>query len=213
MASDKPSIIIVGGGGHALSVADSIHRLSVYDMIGYTDLRDFGKGLKYIGDDSCLKRLYDEGVSHAAICVGYMGGSCIRDKLYADLKQIGFDFPIIVDPSAILSDTAKIDEGTFIGKNAVVNSGAVIGRMCIINTGAIVEHSSAIGDFSHIAIGAAICGDVSIGEHTLVGANATILQGVKIGRNSIVGAGSIVLDDVPEDTCVVGVWKRASDKN
>lgn len=199
-------IVLIGGGGHALSVADAIMNGKTYEIVGYTDLYDAHSNLRYLGTDDILESLYKNGVINAAITVGYLGKSNIRDRLYKMAKQAGFRLPKIIDPSAVVSDSADVGEGIFIGKKAVVNAGAKIGKMCIINTGAIIEHNNQIGDYSHIAVGAALCGDVCVGEHTLIGANATIIQGVKIGMNTIIGVGSVVLGDVPGNSRVVGVW-------
>ena len=198
-------IVLIGGGGHALSVADAIISRESYEVAGYTDAADTHIPLRYLGTDDILESLFKKGIVNAAITVGYLGKSSIRDRLYHMAKQTGFRLPAIIDSSAVISDSAHVDEGVFIGKHAVVNAEARIGRMCIINTGAIVEHNNRIGKYSHIAVGAVLCGDVSVGEHTLIGANATIIQGVHIGMNAIIGAGSVVNRDVPDKGRVVGV--------
>ncbi|WP_276947872.1 NeuD/PglB/VioB family sugar acetyltransferase [Acetatifactor muris] len=198
-------IVLIGGGGHALSVADAIVNGVNYKIMGYTDLSDNHIPLRYLGTDDILKSLFERGVMNAAITVGYLGKSNIRDRLYYMVKQTGIRLPEIIDPSAVISATADVGEGVFIGKNAVVNAGTKIGKMCIINTGAIIEHNNRIGEYSHIAVGAVLCGDVHVGEHTFIGANATIIQGVQIGMNVIIGAGSIVIGNVPDNGRVIGV--------
>ena len=205
-------IVLIGGGGHMQSVADAITSGEKYEIIGYTDLFDAHINLRYLGTDDILESIYAKGITCAAITVGYLGKSSLRDRLYDMVKQTRFRLPQIIDPSAVVSDSADIGEGVFVGKNAVVNAGAKIGKMCIINTGAIIEHNNQVGDYSHIAGGAVLCGDIHVGEHTLIGANATIIQGVKIGMNSIIGAGSIVLNDVPENSRVVGVSGGGTNK-
>ncbi|WP_276951198.1 acetyltransferase [Acetatifactor muris] len=201
-------IVLIGGGGHALSIADTIINGKKYEIVGYTDVADVHSPLRYLGTDEILECLLDRGVINAAITVGYLGKSSIRDRLYYRAKQAGFRLPKIIDPSAVVSGTADVGEGVFIGKNAVVNAGAKIGKMCIINTGAIIEHNNQIGEYSHIAVGATLCGDVRVGEHTLIGANATIIQGVHIGMNTIIGAGSVVIGDVSDNSRVIGVGGR-----
>lgn len=198
-------IVLIGGGGHTLSVADSIINGKNYEIVGYTDVSDTHILLRYLGTDDILENVFKKGVVNAAITVGYLGKNNIRDRLYNMTKKAGFRLPKIIDPSAVVSSSADIGEGVFIGKNAVVNAGAKIGKMCIINTGAIIEHNNRIGEYSHIAVGATLCGDVCVGEHTLIGANSTIIQEVNIGMNTIIGAGSVVVGNVPENSRVVGV--------
>lgn len=198
-------IVLIGGGGHALSVADAVISGNQYEIAGYTDVRDTRIPLRYLGTDAVLESLPGKGILNAAVTVGYLGGSRIRETLYQRAKQAGLRLPAVIDPSAVISGTAEVGEGVFIGKRAVVNGGARIGRMCIINTGAIIEHNNRIGEYSHIAVGAVLCGDVQAGAHTFIGANATIIQEVQIGMNAVIGAGSVVIGNVPDNGRVVGL--------
>ncbi len=203
-------IVVIGYGGHAKSVIDSIKATQIYEVAGYTDVEyKQADNIPYLGTDGCLKLIYEQGIQNAAFGLGFMGKSFTRNKLYEWVKEIGFDLPLIIDPSAVVSSTAQIGEGTFIGKRAIVNSEASIGKMCIINTGSIIEHENRIGDYTHIAVGTVLCGNVKIGSQCLVGANSTIIQGISIGNNTIVGAGSVVLTDVGNNETIVGVPAKA----
>lgn len=204
-------IILVGFGGHAKSVADSIIKCGQYSIIGYVDPVDNGEysGIKYIGDDDVLEYYHnDKGVDNAFICVGFMGESDLRDRLYSKLKKIGYKIPSIVDDTAILAADVTLGEGVYIGKGAIVNSASAIGNMAIINTGAIVEHDNSIGAFSHVAVGSRLCGSVTIGEHCLIGTGATIIQGVSAGNDSIIGAGAVVTKDISGNCTAFGVPAR-----
>lgn len=204
-------IILIGYGGHAESMADSIRQLETYEIVGYTDKEPLDKtyDYPYLGDDSVLQSLFDKGIRYAAICIGYLGESYIRDDLYRMVKKIGYQLPAIIDKTAILANNRAIGEGSFIGKGVVVNARSSIGKMCIINTRAIIEHENQIGDFSHVSVNAVLCGNVSVADHVFIGANSTVIQGKKIQANSQIGAGSVVLDDVPENTKVYGLWKKS----
>lgn len=193
-------IILLGSGGHAGSVMDSIIQLKQYEIAGFIEREPAEEttdaGLPIIGTDNDLKAIYDAGIRNAFVTIGYLGKGNVRERIYNRLKQIGYRLPSIIDPSAILADKVLIEEGTFVGKRAVINANSHIGKMSIVNTGAIVEHDNEIGDFSHIAVGSVLCGNVKIGEKTLIGANATVIQGIKVGSNVIVGAGTTVRHEI-----------------
>lgn len=184
------NIVLVGFGGHAKSVADSIERQGKFSIIGYTDFAEHKSKYPYLGTDDVLPDIFKKGTVNACICVGYLGKGNVREKLYLKLKEIGFCLPVILDPSAVVSDSAVIHEGTFIGKLCVLNADAVIGKCCIINTGAVIEHESVIGDFSHISVGTILCGQVKVGRGAFVGANATVIQCRDVNEYEIVPAGS-----------------------
>ena len=185
-------LILVGFGGHGKSVADTIERAGEYRIIGYTDVEDRNVPYPYLGTDDGLQMYYDSGIKYACVCIGYMGKGNVRNNLYEKLTSIGFELPVIIDPSAIVSDSAWVGEGTFIGKNSVINAEVNVGKMCIINTNSLVEHECDVGDFSHIAVGAVLCGQVKIGKGSFIGANATIVQNSELEDNAFVGANKMI---------------------
>ena len=206
-------IVIIGGGGHARSVLDSILSREEYEVVGYTDTHISNIPLNYLGTDDVLEELFQHNITFAAFGIGYLGKNYLRDTIFKRLKEIGFKFPAIIDRSAEIAQDAVIGEGAFVGKKAVINAGSKIGCMCIINTQATIEHTNTIGDYTHISVGATLCGDVTVGDHCLVGANATVIQGIKIGQKAIIGAGTTVLRDVLPRNVVVGTLPRMLDRS
>lgn len=200
-------IILLGLGGHAHSVVDSIEQAGKYNIIGFLDTEEMqGKNYKdyrVLGTDDLLQKYFDEGVRNAFITIGFMGKGNIRNQLYRQIKDIGFTVPNIIDRTAVVSENTDLEEGIFVGKRAVINANAHIGKMCIINSGAIVEHDCKIDEFSHIAVGSVVCGGAVVGNQTLIGANATVIQERKIGNGCIIGAGTIIRKDVEEKSMVV----------
>ena len=130
-----------------------------------------------------------------------IGNNYFRKKV---TRKIGADYISAIHPTAVLSESAIIDEGTVVMANAVINSEAKVGKHCIINTGSIVEHDCKLDDFVHISPQAALAGAVEIGEGAHIGISACVIQGVKIGKWSTIGAGAVVIQDVPDFAVVVG---------
>lgn len=205
-------IILIGAGGHAKSVIDTIETGGNYDIVGFVSNESVGKKIYKdyvcIGHDDDLDEIYASGIRNAFVCIGYMGHGNIRNELYNMLCKKGFCVPAIIDASAVVGNSAVIAEGVFVGKRSIVNANSVIDKMAIINSGAIIEHDSHIGGFSHIAVGAVCAGNTQIGCNSLIGANATIIQGISIGDNCIVGAGAVVVKNVEDNITVCGVPAR-----
>lgn len=193
-------ILMLGIGGHAHSVVDSIEQGGKYSIVGFLDKAE-KKGERFrdyrvLDTDDALSKYYNSGIRNAFIAVGYMGKNGIRSRLYYQLKRIGYTLPNIIDNSAIIASDLSLEDGIFVGKKAVINANVQIEKMCIINTGAIIEHDCKVGAFSHISVGSILCGNVCVGKETFVGANAVVIQGKSVGDACIIGAGTTVVKNV-----------------
>ena len=109
-----------------------------------------------------------------------------------------------IHAKAVISRTAKIEEGSVVMAGAIINAEAKIGKHCIINTGSCIDHECKIGDYVHISPHTTLCGNVVVGEGTWIGAGSVVIPGIKIGRWSQIGAGSIVTKDIPDGWLAYG---------
>ncbi len=202
------NLILIGGGGHCRSVLDSIKSTNRFNIAGIIDLeQNVGSlinGVKVIGTDEDYEKIFSEGINFAFITIGSVTSTSLREKTYHKLSTIGFEFPSIIDSTAIISSNVKIGKGTFVGKGAIINSNSQIGHSCIINTGSIIEHDCVIEEFCHIAPGSTLSGGVKVGKSTLIGTNSTVIQGIKIGSNTIIGAGSVVVKNIKSNSKAYG---------
>jgi UDP-perosamine 4-acetyltransferase len=210
LRESNPKLLMVGAGGHARVLQELLAEAGIA-LSGYVAPAD-GSSL-LVGD---LQR-YDEAelVSGEGNVdpidfllvngIGSAGPITARARVYAQLKQAGFNFLQLDAQTAHISESALLSEGVQVLHKAVVHTDARIDENTIVNTGAIVEHHNVIGANCHIAIGAVLGGMVEVGDNTHVGANATVLQGVKIGSNCIIGAGAVVTRDVPDNQTAIGV--------
>ncbi len=205
-------LVLVGGGGHCKSVIDAVIRSHEFDEIVITDASaPVGTkimGISVVGSDDMLEKLRADGFEYAFVTIGSIKSTTLRHKVVSSLNDLGYKFPVIIDPSAIVSQSAFVGDGTFIGKNVVLNAEAEVGQHCIINTGTIIEHECSIGEFTHVAVGAVICGGCQIGADCLIGTGSTIIQGIQIGSNSIIGGGALVNSNLADGCTAVGVPAR-----
>jgi sugar O-acyltransferase (sialic acid O-acetyltransferase NeuD family) len=189
----KEKIVLIGGGGHCHSVIDVIELTNKYEIIGIVDTKEnIGKkvlGYEIIGCDDDLETIF-LSCKNALITIGQIKTSDLRIKLFDKLKDIDFNFPVIISPIAYVSKHATIDEGTVIMHHALVNANVKIGKNCIINSKALIEHDCIIGDNCHISTASVINGGVMVKDNTFFGSNATSKQGIEIA--GFIKAGSLV---------------------
>lgn len=206
-------VVVIGGGGHAKTVISVLLRTR-WQIVGYTDPSDRGTilGVEWLGSDSVLSELlrtYDG--CRAVIGLGKTDVSLARRRLQEELEAIGYRFPAIVSPTAVLNDEAALDAGTVVLDGAIVGVEAVVGRGCILNTHCTVEHDCRLGDDVHIAPGAVVSGGVTIGGGCLIGAGATVIPGLAICRDCLIGAGAVVVRDIEVPGTYVGNPAKRSD--
>ncbi len=122
----------------------------------------------------------------------------------------GLDIPLLtlIHPSAVVSSSAAIGNGTVLMAQVVVNADATIGDEVILNTGSIVEHDCQVGDGAHLSPNSAMGGAASLGMKSWLGMGAVIIHGVSVGTNSVVGAGGVVIHNLPDNIVAVGVPAR-----
>jgi len=203
----KNKIVLIGGGGHCKVVISILKKLNNFEISGIVDNYKAGSlisRIKIIGTDDDLRDIYKSGIHYALITVGSIKENIKRYRLFNMVREIGYKFPVIISPEAIVDKSIRIDEGTVIMPGSIINIDSSIGKNCIINTGAIIEHDCKIEDHCHIAPGVHISGAANIGELSFLGIGATMIQGIKIGKNVTIGAGSVVIKDIPDNVIAVG---------
>ncbi len=189
-------IILVGCGGHALSILDIFESQKKWEILGFVGIEsDIGKyinGYPVLGTDKDLPYLRKK-TNFAFVCVGQIGNFKKRFEIVRKLQDISFEFPYIASKYSIISAFSQIGNGSSIGHGAIVNAGAKVGKHCIINSKALVEHESIIEDFCHISTGVLINGGVRIGKGSFVGSGSIIREGVSIPPYSIISCGKRIM--------------------
>ncbi len=191
----KPGLILIGAGGHARSCIDVIEQQGQYQIAGLVGLAEQKHtqqfGYAVIASDDALVELA-KSYQYAFITIGQIQTAEHRLRLYRQAAQCGFQFPVIIAPTAHVSRHASIGAGSIVMHGAIVNAGAKVGNNCIINTRALIEHDTKVDDHCHISTGATLNGDVNVGAGSFVGSGCVIKEGVQVGKNCLVGMGLAV---------------------
>jgi UDP-N-acetylbacillosamine N-acetyltransferase len=140
-------LLIIGAGGHGKDVTETAEDIG-YDEIAYLD----DNNPMAIGKFDELEKFRDQ-YENAFVA---LGNNKLRSDLIKRLKEAGYNVPSLIHPSAYISRSATIGDGTIIEPRAVLNARCKIGEGCIISTGAIIDHDAEVGEYCNIKTGALV---------------------------------------------------------
>jgi sugar O-acyltransferase (sialic acid O-acetyltransferase NeuD family) len=203
-------IAIFGAGGFGKEVAWLIEDISKnisknnggWKMAGFFDDKRKGQvinGYKVLGGIEELNDAKEE-----LFLVVAVGDPTTKKNIVKNIRNPRIKFPVLVHPSVVISDRAKIGEGSIICAGNIISVDARIGRHVIINLDCTIGHDAIIGDFCSFMPSVNISGETKIEEGTYFGTGALIINQKKVGKNVTIGAGSAVFSDIPDDCTALG---------
>lgn len=202
----KSRLVIIGAGGHARVIISLARLAGKWDIAGVLDrtcptIAETLSDIPVIGSFDDAAALFNSGIHYAALAVG---DNDERAALFVRFSAIGYRFPILCHPSALIATDALLGEGTVVCAGAILTTQSQVGRAVIINTGAIIDHETTIGDYVHIAPGCRVAGRVRIDAAVMLGIGSCVRDKIVIGSRAIIGAGSVVVHDIPSAVVAYG---------
>ena len=203
--SREKMVVIVGAGDMAKMMIESLQESAGLYIIGCVD-RKVKPGtvlldIPVIGksDSKTLQILYENGVTKAInSVVGTNFDFKARENVFLQLKEIGFELPVVIHRGAVVEKSAELEAGCFVHANAYVGSSAKIKAGTIVLTGAIVSHDCEIGENVYLSPGCILGGYVKVGDKVLIGMGSTVFARVQIGKNAIIVNGRDVFNNIGE---------------
>ena len=158
-------LLILGAGGYGRTVAD------VAEQLGYSTI---------VLDDadpdhplSSFKAYINSSISF----IPAFGNNTFRLEWINRIEENGGQLATLIHPTAYISPTATISQGTVILPHAIVNTDVVVGKGCIINLGAIVDHGCILEEGVHICLGAIVKGENRIEKCNKIEAGEVVERG------------------------------------
>ena len=196
------SLVIIGSGGHAKSVAN-VAKSCGYKVLAFVDDKNAGTNLlniPIINSNETIKKYSDKNFF---IAIGNNATRKLVSKEYKS-KLPQANFPSLIHKSSVIGIDCEIDEGTILMAFSHVGPASKIGKFCIINTSSSIDHDCNIRDFTSIAPGVVTGGNVNVGSQSALGIGAIIKHGIDIGNNTVVGANSFVNKNIGNSVVAFG---------
>lgn len=203
-------VILIGGGGHALSVLEMQTAPSLF--AGYADLQPSeAMPIQYLGTDEEILSAYSPDDYNIHVSFVYAGEVNLQMRAKLIERYAAYHAHTLIATTAVVTPNTTLGKGTAIFHRAVVNR-SELGKHVVVNTGAIIEHNCHIGNDVFVGPGAVICGGVTIGDNTLIGAGSIVRDDVSIPANTVVGIGSVVTKDLKNNGVYLGSPARLISK-
>lgn len=207
-------IIIIGGRGTAIVIADQIYDANKRfgykaEVLGLA-LDDLSGGNEISGYPILcgIRELYEKYKSYSDVKFIY---SLYRPDVMKERTQLLYDLQIPIErfvnfihPSVMLARSAEMGFGNVLLANVVMNCNAKIGNFNTVNSGTLLGHDIKIGDNNYFAGQVCVGSGLEIGHQNFIGLNSSIRNGLSIGNNNIVGMASNITKDVSDNNVLYG---------
>lgn len=203
----KKPLLILGARSYSLAFSDAFADATDYEVVGFVENMDPDRDGSLHGDLPVywvddLPKFKD---THHVIC---SLGTTFRNKFVEPVRAMGMRFATLVHPTASVSRTTSVGEGTSLNIGNIVAGFTTLGQHVHVNRGVNIGHHTVIENYVTVGPGVNIAGNCLIGSHTFIGIGATVVDGIKIGSHCVIGAGSVVTKDLPDRVMVLGVPAR-----
>jgi len=190
--SDCERIIIVGAGGFGREVLQwarhawpsDAHKIAGFLSADPDKLNGHATNLPILGSPEDFVPRPTDG-----LILG-IGIQRVRREVAEQLQARGGRFLTLIDPTAIVADTARVGQGTIVCPYAVVSDAVRLGQFVLVNYHSSLGHDAAAGDFTVLSPYATLGGaarlesDCFLGLHASVSPNCVIAAGSKVAMNS-----------------------------
>ena len=162
------NLLIFGAGGYGQVVKELAVETGKFNKIEFIDdnnplaISKVSESEKYLKEFSC-----------AIIAIG---NPEVRQKIYNEIKQIGFEIVNIMSDKSYVSSSAKIGKGCVIEPFVTVNANSTIGNSVILCAGSVVGHNSVVDDFCQIDYNGVVSVNASVPAKTKICASTVYLK-------------------------------------
>ena len=198
----KTSIIIIGAGGHAISVTN-VAISNGMSVIAYVD--DNKAGIEIMGTPVITKKQCFETCSNNNFAIA-IGDNAERERVRTEYFESlpNACFPSLIHASSVIGFGTIIGDGAIVMPLVNLGPNSKIGEFCILNTISSIDHDCTMKSYSSLAPRVACGGNVKIGFRSAISIGATVKHGVTLGNDVVIGANSYVNKIVEDNILAYG---------
>ncbi len=159
------SLLIIGAGSFSVEV-DELAKLLGYTEIAFLDDKS-PKAIGTMQDIGKMREKYDTAIVA-------LGNNVNRKIFHEKLVCYNYHIPVLIHPTAFVSEDAQLSPGVIVRTHAVISRHAKLGDGVIVNIGSLIDHHCEIGAFSMILPGAVVRNSVKVEPGSWIRANEVV---------------------------------------
>ena len=210
----RVEILIIGTGAQAKYALETFH-LAGKEAIGIISL----PGEKSIASldgapvVASLDELEDVYEKHEKpLLLFCCSKNRLKEELKTRLEKYRPAYVSAIHPTAVISRTATVGQGTIINARAVIQPFVKVGNHAMIHAGVVIEHDCVVDDYANLAPNVTLAGWTRVGKGATLYTGAIAIPTINIGEYATIGAGGVVLQNIPDNATAVGIPARLLQK-
>ncbi len=191
------SLIVVGSGGHALSLTSLAMDLD-YEITAYFSETSQLKSIYGVTVTRDYSWLLEQSSVEIAVAIG---DNYVRERVVYQIRQkaavmnVEIRFPKLIHPTVSLGRMASVGEGTVVFPGSNVGAHSVVDSFCILNHHTSIDHESNLKEFTSCAPGVVMGGKVTINERSAILIGASLAHQVTVGTDTVLAGNSFLNTD------------------
>lgn len=167
-------LLILGAGGHGKSVAEAALLSGQWSSIVFADdswpQRTEFAGFPIVANIETIVQI----VPNISAAIPAVGNNHVRQVWFQKLKELAIPIATVIHPSAMISPTAELGEGSCILAGCVIGVDVRIEQGVIVNLSSAIDHDSEIGMFAHLSVGVKVTGNKMVAPFTFLSAGSIL---------------------------------------
>ncbi len=206
-------IIVIGGKGTAVVVAEHVHdagtRGAAVEFIGFAfDDPNFGNEINGFPILSSSRTVYERygSMNDVSFIFQMYRTDLMRDRIGLR-ESLGIPrekYFTFIHPTATVMRSVSLGAGCVVMASTVIMPNVSLGDHCTVLAGCTIGHDTLMGSNNFLATHVVMGSGCTIGEANFFGMNSTINTRTAIGNDCFVGMASNVIHDLADGLRVKG---------
>ena len=202
--AERQSMVIVGDSLFAEVALEYFTHDSPFRVVGFAVEREFLSrqellGLPVVAVEDLPNR-FAPANHHFYAAIVYTRLNRLRERLYRQVKSMGYTPASFISSRAVVAANAKVGEHVFIFEHNTVQPFVTLGDNVVLWSGNHIGHHSTVEDNCFISSHVVISGSCRVGRNTFMGVNCCLGNDLTIGKDCWIGNGVTLSRNVPDGT-------------